>query len=107
MVQVVIPLCGGNIDTTVLGRCMERGLAADGRLVRFVAAISDRPGGIANLMSELAQAGASVKDVFHERAWLDSDIFSVQVCHPMHCMCVCMRRHYLDRRKEEQLPHPL
>jgi len=24
---VVIALCGGNIDTTVLGRCLERGLA--------------------------------------------------------------------------------
>ena len=57
---VVVPLCGGNIDTTVLGRCMERGLAADGRLVRFVAAISDRPGGIAALLKTLAEAGASV-----------------------------------------------
>ena len=25
----MIPLCGGNIDTTILGRCLERGLAAD------------------------------------------------------------------------------
>ena len=33
--RVVIPLCGGNIDTTVLGRCLERGLAVDGRLVKF------------------------------------------------------------------------
>jgi hypothetical protein len=33
---VVIPLCGGNIDTVTLGRVIERGLAADGRLVRFV-----------------------------------------------------------------------
>jgi hypothetical protein len=29
--NVVVPLCGGNIDTTVLGRVLERGLAADGR----------------------------------------------------------------------------
>ena len=27
---VVVPLCGGNIDITVLGRVIERGLAADG-----------------------------------------------------------------------------
>ena len=76
---VVVPLCGGNIDTTVLGRCMERGLAADGRLMRFVTTVSDRPGGIATLLRAIADGGASVKDVFHERAWLDSDIFSVQV----------------------------
>lgn len=43
--RVVIPLCGGNIDTTVLGRCLERGLAADGRLVKFTVTVSDRPGG--------------------------------------------------------------
>ena len=40
---VVLPLCGGNIDTTTLGRVLERGLAADGRLCRFVATVSDRP----------------------------------------------------------------
>jgi len=47
--KVVIPLCGGNVDTPVLGRVLERGLAADGRLVRFTTAVSDRPGGIASL----------------------------------------------------------
>lgn len=29
--NVVVPLCGGNIDVNVLGRVIERGLAADGR----------------------------------------------------------------------------
>jgi threonine dehydratase len=33
--RVVVPLTGGNIDTTVLGRCIDRGLAVDGRLARF------------------------------------------------------------------------
>lgn len=47
--RVVIALCGGNIDTTVLGRCLDRGLAADGRLVKFSVTVSDRPGGIAEL----------------------------------------------------------
>ena len=47
--KVVIPLCGGNIDVPVLGRVIDRGLAADMRLVRFVTTVSDRPGGIAEL----------------------------------------------------------
>jgi threonine dehydratase len=47
--RVVVPLCGGNVDTPVLGRVIERGLAADGRLIRFEATVSDRPGGIAAL----------------------------------------------------------
>ncbi|XP_013413601.1 uncharacterized protein LOC106175947 [Lingula anatina] len=77
--RVVIALCGGNIDTTILGRCMERGLAADGRLCTFTATVTDRPGGIAELAKLLAQMGASIKDIYHERAWLKADIFSVQV----------------------------
>ena len=56
-VRVVIPLTGGNIDTTVLGRCIERGLAADGRLCRFVVTVSDRPGGIAELTKRIANIG--------------------------------------------------
>ncbi|VDI25518.1 threonine dehydratase, partial [Mytilus galloprovincialis] len=77
--KVVIALCGGNIDTTILGRAIERGLAVDGRLVRFVVTVSDRPGGIAELAKLLSSNGASIKDMFHERAWLKSDVFSVQV----------------------------
>nr|XP_022319368.1 uncharacterized protein LOC111122100 isoform X2 [Crassostrea virginica] len=77
--KVVVALCGGNIDTTALGRVIERGLAADGRLIRFVITVSDRPGGIAELTKLLADMGVSIKDIFHERAWLKSDIFSVQV----------------------------
>uniref|UniRef100_A0A1I8GZG0 Serine racemase n=1 Tax=Macrostomum lignano TaxID=282301 RepID=A0A1I8GZG0_9PLAT len=67
---VVVILCGGNIDTTVLGRVIERGLAVDGRLIHFVTTVSDRPGGIAELSAILAGMGVSIKDIFHERAWL-------------------------------------
>ncbi|XP_066944322.1 uncharacterized protein [Macrobrachium rosenbergii] len=77
--RIVIPLCGGNIDTTVLGRCLERGLAADGRLVKFTVTVSDRPGGIAELTRLLANLGVSIKDMMHERAWIKNDIFSVEV----------------------------
>ena len=55
--RVVILLCGGNIDTTILGRCLERGLAADGRLCRFVVTVSDRPGGIAELTKLMSGMG--------------------------------------------------
>merc|ERR1719384_1082906 len=80
--KIVIPLCGGNIDTTILGRCLDRGLAADGRLVKFSVTVSDRPGGIAELAKTLCQLGVSIKDMMHERAWIKNDIFSVEV------MCV-------------------
>ena len=84
--KVVFPLCGGNVDTPVLGRVIDRGLAADSRLVRFVATVPDRPGGIQRLTTQLAESGASVKDLFHERAWLDHDFSSV------HIVCVAETR---------------
>ena len=59
--NVVVPLCGGNVDTTVLGRVIDRGLAADKRLIRFAATVSDRPGGIAKLAKEMADVGVSIK----------------------------------------------
>ncbi|CAB3403907.1 unnamed protein product [Caenorhabditis bovis] len=77
--KVVSILSGGNIDTTVLGRSIERGLAVDGRLVRLEVVVSDRPGGIAELATTIAQLGASIKDIFHERAWISTDVFSVKV----------------------------
>lgn len=76
---IVVPLCGGNIDTTVLGRVLDRGLAADKRLVNFYATVSDRPGGIAKLTMLLSEEGASIKDIYHERAWLHTSVDQVQV----------------------------
>jgi threonine dehydratase len=77
--NIVVPLCGGNIDTTVLGRVIERGLAADNRLCNFYATVSDRPGGIARLTQLMSEQGASIKDIYHERAWLHSSVDQVQV----------------------------
>jgi len=77
--HVVVPLCGGNIDTTTLGRVIDRGLAADNRLSRFVATVSDRPGGVAQLTNVLSDVGASIKDIYHERAWLHTHVDQVQV----------------------------
>lgn len=77
--RVVIPLCGGNIDTTTLGRVLDRGLAADGRIVKFVATISDRPGGIAGIAAVIAASGASIRDIYHERAWTHTAIDLVRI----------------------------
>lgn len=93
--RVVIPLCGGNIDTTILGRCLERGLAVDGRLVKFCVTVSDRPGGIADLCQIVSATGVSIKDIMHERAWITSDVFSVQVT----VVCETMDKEHSNRLK--------
>jgi len=80
--KVVLPLCGGNIDLNTLDRVIERGLASDGRLCRFTATISDRPGGLARFAGLLAEEGGSIIDITHDRAFADEDITTVAV----HCV---------------------
>ena len=58
---------------------LERGLAADDRLKALVATVSVRPGGIARLTTVLGNNGASIKDIYHERAWLYQSVDQVQV----------------------------
>jgi len=77
--RVVLLICGGNIDPNVLSRVIERGLVADGRLGRFTAIISDRPGGLADLATQIASTGASIKQVVHDRAFASSDVSAVNV----------------------------
>ncbi len=77
--RVVLLLCGGNIDPNVLSRVIERGLVADGRLGRFTAVISDRPGGLADLAAQIASTGASITQVVHDRAFASPDISAVNV----------------------------
>jgi threonine dehydratase len=77
--KVVLCLCGGNIDVTVLSRIIERGLAAEGRLCRITASISDRPGSLAQLLAVIAQTGASIKEVAHDRNFGPADVARVTV----------------------------
>ncbi len=77
--KCVLLLCGGNIDPNVLTRVIERGLVADGRLCRFTAVISDRPGGLADLAAQIASTGASIKQVVHDRAFAAGDVSAVHV----------------------------
>ena len=77
--RVVLLLTGGNIDPLAHSRVIERGLAADGRIYRFDALISDRPGGLAHLSSVLAAAGANVTEIVHNRTFAGPDLSRVHV----------------------------
>jgi threonine dehydratase len=76
---VALLLCGGNIDPLILGRIIEVGLAADGRLARLIATISDRPGGLAQLAAIVAETGASIQQIAHDRVFSGPDVSSVRV----------------------------
>ncbi len=79
--RVGLILSGGNIDPSVLGRVIAQGLVHDGRLTRFTATVPDRPGGLADLTRVIADGGASIQEIVHERAFSGADVFSVHaVC---------------------------
>ena len=75
--RVALIVCGGNIDPAILSRVIEKGLVHDGRLTRFTVVISDRPGGLAELCGVIARAGASIKDITHDRAFSGPDVSAV------------------------------
>jgi threonine dehydratase len=77
--RVVLLLTGGNIDPLAHSRVIERGLAADGRIYRFDALISDRPGGLSHLSGILADAGANVTEIVHNRTFAGPDLSRVHV----------------------------
>ena len=76
---VVLTLCGGNIDTNMLGRVLDIGLVADGRLSRFTVSVLDRPGGLARLTSVIAATGASIHELAHDRAFSGPNVSEVRV----------------------------
>jgi len=99
--RVVLPLCGGNIDPNILSRVIERGLVADGRLCRFSAVISDRPGGLAVLSKQIAAAGGSIKQIVHDRAFTSSDVSTVSVL----CTVETRNREHFERVRARLKEH--
>jgi threonine dehydratase len=77
--KVVVIIGGANIDPPTLGRVIEKGMVADGRLTRFTAVISDRPGGLAELTQVIAACGASIESIAHDRAFSGPDVSAVNV----------------------------
>ncbi|GAB3865157.1 threonine ammonia-lyase [Nocardioides maradonensis] len=64
---VVVVLSGGNIDPLLLGKVIQHGMAAAGRYLSVDVHIPDVPGGLVGLLREIADAGANVLEVAHER----------------------------------------
>jgi threonine dehydratase len=60
-------LSGGNVDPLLMLRLLRHGLAASGRYVAFRLRLPDRPGALASLLHELAEADANVLEVEHLR----------------------------------------
>ena len=64
-------LTGGNIDTRLLANALMRGLARSGRISRLRIMIPDIPGMLALVSTTVAEKGANVLEVEHQREFSD------------------------------------
>jgi threonine dehydratase len=66
--EVVVPaLCGGNIDLNTLTTLIVRGLVATGRYLTIRTELKDRPGALADLIDVVAEEGANIYAIRHDR----------------------------------------
>ncbi len=65
--KVLVPLTGGNIDITLVGRFIEHGLAAAGRYFVIHTRLIDRPGELMRMLSIISAMRINVIDVRHQR----------------------------------------
>ncbi len=63
--------CGANINSRVLASIIMRGLEREGKIVSLRISISDRPGTLGEIASELGRCGANILEVYHRRFYLD------------------------------------
>jgi threonine dehydratase len=64
---VVVILSGGNIDPLLLSKLLRHGLTAAGRYLAFRCRLPDHPGSLAKMLGDLADLGANILEVGHER----------------------------------------
>ncbi len=77
--RVGLVLCGGNIDPLLLSSIIERGMVRAGRLARIRVAARDTPGVLARITGIVAEAGANIDEVHHQRAFSSLSVQSVEV----------------------------
>ena len=69
--HVGLVLSGGNIDTRLIASVLTRELAREGRLTQVALDIVDRPGQLAAVAALLAEVGANIVEVSHQRTFSD------------------------------------
>ena len=69
--RVGIVICGGNIDSRLLGTILNRTLISDGRLVRIRIGNSDEPGMLAKIAQSISYHQGNIIEVYHHRLFYD------------------------------------
>lgn len=65
--RVGFPISGGNINARILAHVILRSLLRDGRILRLVFQIPDRPGLLADISQKIGDFGGNIIEVSHHR----------------------------------------
>ena len=77
--KVCCIVSGGNIDVTMLNRVITRGLTTTGRLTEITTKVADKAGALMELLKLVADTGANVVNIQHERENIHSGVDSCVV----------------------------
>lgn len=77
--KVAIPLSGGNINARILANTILRSLLRDGRILRLIFQIPDRPGILADIAKRIGEHGGNVIEVSHHRLFASPSVQTAEL----------------------------
>jgi len=72
--KIVTLISGGNIDVNMLSRIIDKGLVKSGRKIIIHTLMQDKPGTLCKLLNLVAETGANVLSIVHNRSTADLPI---------------------------------
>ena len=69
--NVVVVICGGNIDSRMFASVMSRFLVRSSRMMRLRIRIVDRPGEMSRLTGVISDCGSNILELHHQRLFSD------------------------------------
>lgn len=79
--RVGIIISGGNVNPLLLARVITQSLRQEGRMVRLIVTIPDRPGSLRTVLECISKVKANVVDLFHLRnePWIPPAMATVEI----------------------------
>jgi threonine dehydratase len=77
--KIGLSLCGGNIDPRILANTLMRTLLRDGRLLRVILEMPDRPGMLADIATRIGNRGGNIIEVAHHRLFSSPSVQDAQL----------------------------
>ncbi len=104
--RVALPVCGANIDSRILANVLLRNLLRDGRILRLIMEIPDRPGILADIAARIGASAGNIIEVSHHRLFAAPSVQAaelevmVEARDPAHAEAItsALSRSYVVRR---------